>query len=100
MKSERSLVLEALQTIEDPELGADIISLGLLYNVQKTNGEWRITMTLTYPGCPLSDYFHERVSESIHKRLENAKVKLTFSFDPPWKPDMMDPDLRAAYNLG
>ncbi len=98
--SEFRQVIDALRTVEDPELGADIVSLGLVYNLTETDGTFIVTMTLTYPGCPLSEYFVERVEQSLRPVITHQAIQVRFSFDPPWQSEMMDPDLRAAYALG
>lgn len=99
-------VRQALATVIDPELGIDIVSLGLIYDVavsqvQHANGpgvQIHITMTLTTPGCPLAAVFDQLLKDAlIH--LPNVDVDqdviIEITFDPPWVPDMMSEEAKA-----
>jgi len=58
-----ALVLEALKEVIDPELGINVVDLGLIYEVAVDEADVRITMTLTTPGCPL----HESIAEAVQR---------------------------------
>lgn len=106
-------VRRALQTVIDPELGIDIVRLGLIYNVTVTPESQRqpgitgrvgtgphvhILMTLTTPGCPLIATFDVMVRSSLAglPNLDTEEgVEIELTFDPPWVPDMMEPEARA-----
>jgi metal-sulfur cluster biosynthetic enzyme len=96
---DRGRIAQALYKIQDPELGADIVNLGLIYDIAKTGSIWVITMTLTYPGCPLIDVFREQIERALAKDLGLKKFELKFTFSPPWIPAMIDPDLRIALSV-
>jgi metal-sulfur cluster biosynthetic enzyme len=91
-----------LSTVIDPELGINIVKLGLIYKVEITQLQGRpfvtITMTLTTPGCPLSAVFDKMVRDALFG-LPNLdpdhQVKIDLTFDPPWVTDMMDEEARA-----
>lgn len=92
-------ILKALSNVVDPDMGIDIVSLGLVYEVKIKKTEVIIIFTLTSPSCPYADFFVNEVEEAV-KNIEGvtkAEVKLTF--DPLWTPERMDPDIRAAMNL-
>lgn len=83
-------VYEALREVYDPELGVDIIDLGLVYEVDVTSeGHVTITMTLTTPGCPM----HESLAEGVSVVLANipgiTSGKIQLVWTPPWSPSMM-----------
>lgn len=83
-------VLEALRDVLDPELGVNIVDLGLIYGVDiNENNDVVVTMTLTTPGCPLYD----SISHGIRNRLavidEVGKVDVNIVWDPPWDPSRM-----------
>lgn len=80
---------QALKTVIDPELHINIVDLGLIYKIEfnPENGEVKITMTLTTPGCPLSYTFQEIVPEAIMKVENVNSVKINLVWDPPWDPD-------------
>lgn len=75
-----------LKEVMDPEIGMNIVDLGLIYGVAIKDGEVKVTMTLTTPGCPLAGFFPQEVENKLKeiKGIKTAKVKLTF--DPPWTP--------------
>lgn len=77
-------VEEALTKVKDPELGLDIISLGLVYEINIKATQVEVVMTLTFPGCP---YGPELVSDTKKKikALTKGEVSVTVTFDPPWE---------------
>ncbi len=100
-------VWQALSLVLDPELGIDIVSLGLIYRVtvnEVVNAEPQIDilMTLTTPGCPLADSFDGLVRQSlasIPKVDAEEQVNLTLTFDPPWTADMMTDEAKAELGM-
>lgn len=82
-------VMKALSACNDPELGIDVVSLGLIYKVAIEPKLVTITMTLTTPGCPLVPYFHEQLVQAVQPVVGSAEVKLELTFDPPWHPGLM-----------
>lgn len=99
-------IYDALSTVIDPELGIDIVSLGLIYEVtiypvQTDAGAEQhvhIIMTLTTPGCPLAGVFDGMLRDSL-KSIQGLdtrrQVQIELTFDPPWVPDMMSEEARA-----
>jgi metal-sulfur cluster biosynthetic enzyme len=82
-------VRNALRTVIDPEIGFNIVDLGLIYSITIESGVARITMTTTTRGCPATSFLKEGVrdSASLVSGVETADVMLTY--DPPWTPEMM-----------
>ena len=82
-------ILETLRQVIDPELGQNIVDLGLIYSVKITGANIVVAMTLTTPGCPM----HESICQGVKRALlsgegvEDAEVELVW--DPPWHPSMM-----------
>jgi len=96
-------IRETLKVVIDPELGINMVDLGLLYKVEMPKaGGIRILMTLTTPGCPLAPYFVEQVQAVLGERfgLEPELVEVQITFDPPWTQDMMDEESLAQLGLG
>jgi len=89
------LVLETLRQVIDPEIGCNIVDLGLIYSVSISEGNISVTMTLTTPGCPM----HESIAQGVQVALlgldgvANAEVEVVW--DPPWHPAMMSEIGRA-----
>ena len=93
-------LLEALCQVIDPELGCNIVDLGLIYSLKLDGSKVTVTMTLTTPGCPM----HESIRWGVETALlglegvESAEVEVVW--DPPWHPSMMSEFGRAATGVG
>lgn len=89
-------VLDALRQVIDPELGCNIVDLGLIYNVAIADSKVRVVMTLTTPGCPM----HASISQGAQivvlglEGVTDAEVEVVW--DPPWDPAMMTDEGRIA----
>lgn len=95
----QTLVEQALRTCIDPELGIDIVSLGLIYDIVVTGSAVHITMTLTTPGCPLAPYFHRKIDSAVQTLAGATAVHITLTFDPPWSPDRVSPDAHRQLTM-
>jgi len=84
-------VLDALEAVIDPELGLDVIHLGLVYEVHLASTSVTVTMTLTTPGCPL----HGVIRQDVERRMEAVSgvrgVDVRLTWDPPWTPGRILP---------
>jgi len=92
-------VRAALRTVKDPELGLDLVVLGLVYDILVEGDDVRASISLTSPMCPVAGQIVEDARQAI-QRLEGvgtAHVELTF--DPPWTPDRIPPLIRASLGL-
>ena len=82
-------ILAALRQVIDPEIGCNIVDLGLVYSYAFADGKVRVTMTLTTPGCPM----HESISWGVKNALMNIEgvtdAEVDIVWDPPWNPAMM-----------
>lgn len=89
-------VLDVLRGVIDPELGIDIVSLGLLYRVAVDEDDVAIVMTLTVPGCPMHETIVRDVKSTLQRLpwVKNADVDLTF--EPPWSTERLSDDARRA----
>ncbi len=87
-------VYRVLRRVVDPELGINVVDLGLIYDVRvREDGEVYVKMTLTTPNCPLSFNIFMNVRRAV-KSLGVDKVKVVLTFDPPWTPERMSPEAR------
>lgn len=94
---EEAVVLQALRTVFDPEIGLNVVDLGLVYDLTiQENGRIEVEMTLTTPGCPL----HEAIDDAVHQALKPLpgvrSVKLDLVWTPPWTPEMITVEGRRA----
>jgi FeS assembly SUF system protein len=93
-------VMEALETVEDPELHIDIVNLGLVYGVDiDDEGNVKVTMTLTAMGCPLAGMINEMVETAV-KSVEGVKsVEVNIVWNPPWSKDRMSRYAKMALGI-
>ncbi len=92
-------VREALKDVIDYEVGLDVVSLGLIYNIDiDESNNVKILMTLTTPMCPLGPMIVSDVERKV-KELGANEVEVELTFDPPWSPEMMDPEIRKAMGI-
>lgn len=83
-------VREALREVIDPEVGMNVVDLGLIYGIAPETDRIRITMTMTTPACPMGDYLMERVKEATREAVPDMReVEVDLVWDPPWGPAMM-----------
>lgn len=82
-------VLENLKEVYDPELGVNIVDLGLVYNVAVEDGAAKIRMTLTTPGCPMHDTITGGVKWALGRLPEIKDVEVDVVWEPRWSPEMM-----------
>ena len=88
-------VREALRLVIDPEIGINIVDLGLVYRIEVADGDARIDVTMTTPACPLSEYVSTSAEASVRREVpELYGVSINLVWDPPWRPDMMSDDAR------
>ena len=84
---------EALRDVIDPELGINIVDLGLLYGVSiEPDGTVVLDMTLTTAACPLTDVIEEQAQQALS--LIADKVRIQWVWLPPWGPDKITPEGR------
>ena len=91
-------ILEVLKGVIDPEIGLNIVDLGLVYAVEFNENEISITMTLTTPGCPMHNSITAWVEKVITQLEPDASVKVNLVWEPKWTPDLMS--LEARRELG
>ncbi len=93
-------VLEALKTVYDPEIGINIVDLGLVYNLDiGETGLLEINMTLTSPGCPLSHVIGEQVREALDGMPGITDLKLNLVWSPPWSPALMSEEAKMELGM-
>lgn len=83
------LVTDLLGEVIDPELGVDIVNLGLVYGVEVSTAGVTVRMTLTTPGCPLGAYLDDEVTRSLAQLPGAPTVRVDLVWEPQWSPAMM-----------
>ena len=87
---------EALRNVLDPELEIDIVSLGLVYAIRLDETGLVVDMTLTTPGCPVSELLPTEAAEALRRALPQHPVRVDIVWDPPWSPERMSDDALVA----
>jgi len=92
-------VVKALSKTIDPEIGANIVDLGFIYNIYISDDLSSVTinMTLTSPFCPMSNYLAHSVEENVKKIKGIKNVEINFVFEPQWTPIMMSKKLQEKF---
>ena len=91
-------VREALRTVDDPEVGMNIIDLGLVYRINITPELVRVELTMTTPACPMGDLITENAHRAVRAALpEGVAVEVALVWEPPWTPDMMSESARQTF---
>jgi metal-sulfur cluster biosynthetic enzyme len=93
-------VLEVLRQVEDPELGMDIVDLGLLYDVEVEGPKVKIVYSLTSMGCPAGPLIAGDIERTAREVEGVEEVELELTFDPPWTPDKMSEDAKFILGFG
>jgi len=92
----RDQILEALSQVIDPELGINIVDLGLVYDAIIKDSRVELVMTMTTPACPLHSLIKEQAAAAIRQSfLGISSVEVKLVWEPPWRPDMMSDAARA-----
>ncbi|MFU2204273.1 metal-sulfur cluster assembly factor [Streptococcus hyovaginalis] len=93
-------IFEALEEVIDPELGIDIINLGLIYEIHfKQDGQTQIDMTLTTMGCPLADLITDQIYDVLKDVPEVTEAKVRLVWTPAWSVDRLSRYARIALGI-
>ncbi|MGH7042615.1 MAG: metal-sulfur cluster assembly factor [Acetobacteraceae bacterium] len=90
---------DALHDVIDPELGYNIVDLGLVYAIATEGGVVDVTMTMTTPGCPAQDYIVGGVEHRLAEEPGVSGVFVTVVWDPAWSPRLMSPEAKAHFRI-
>ncbi len=96
----RERIKEALRVVVDPEIGFNIVDLGLIYDVTIERGIARVLMSTTTRGCPAAGYLKDGAQEAASNVSGIDAVEVTMTYDPPWTPDMMSEAAKSQLGFG
>ena len=97
-KDLKKVALEKLKEVIDPEIGANVVDLGLIYGVSVNKNKVKVRMTLTSLGCPLGNFLISEVENKL-KEAGFKKVDVELTFNPPWTPERMSKELRKRFGI-
>jgi metal-sulfur cluster biosynthetic enzyme len=89
-------ILDALRNVYDPELGINIVDLGLVYAVQVRDGAVHVEYTLTTMGCPIGPLIEQQIQQLLATVDGVDVVDAEMVLRPPWSPEMMSEEAKAA----
>lgn len=95
--SEADQLREMLRDVLDPELGVDIVSLGLLYGLDIHDRAASVLITTTTPACPLGSYLTDEIERVLISSGAVDQVEVAITHAPPWTPAMMDAATKQAF---
>ncbi len=81
--------MSLLKQVIDPELGINIIDLGLVYAIESTPESIAIEMTLTTKGCPMGEAIMSDVNQKLESHFPDKKIAVTLVWEPPWSPEQI-----------
>jgi metal-sulfur cluster biosynthetic enzyme len=91
-------VREALRSVDDPEVGMNIVDLGLVYRVDIAPDLVRVELTMTTPACPMGDLITENADRAVRAALpDSVAVEVALVWDPPWTPELMSESARQTF---
>lgn len=90
-------VRATLKTVMDPEIGINIVDLGLIYGLRVTPERIDVTMTMTTPTCPMGDLLMDDIEAALGRLAPQAEVYLELVWEPPWSPEKMSPEARDHF---
>jgi metal-sulfur cluster biosynthetic enzyme len=93
-------VFEVLRQVEDPELGMDVVDLGLVYEVEVEGPKVKVLYSLTSMGCPAGPLIAGDMERAAREVEGVEEVELELTFDPPWTPDKMSDDAKFILGFG
>lgn len=96
-----TVIRDALSIVIDPELGENLVDLGLIYEIAiGDDGTTRIAMTTTTPGCPAAAFLMDAVQAAAQKVDGVQRVDLRLTYEPPWTPGMASEEARLRFSGG
>ena len=95
----KARVIEALREVDDPELGINIVDLGLVYDVKIEDDAVHVTYTLTTMGCPIGPLIEQQIKQMIEPIEGIDRVEAEMTLSPPWTPEKMSEEAKAALGM-
>lgn len=90
-------VREALRAVNDPEIGMNIVELGLVYRIDVAPQKVHVTLTMTTPACPMGGVIVDEAREAVGPLVPHGgNVEVELVWEPPWSPEMMSANAKQA----
>ncbi|BDQ04313.1 MAG: hypothetical protein KatS3mg036_0767 [Ignavibacterium sp.] len=98
-KITKEKITDILRTVIDPEIGINIVDLGLVYDINISENNIDITMTLTTPGCPMHGSITNWVKRIIEMTIPDISVNVNLVWEPKWTPDKMSEEAKLQLGM-
>jgi metal-sulfur cluster biosynthetic enzyme len=95
----KAQIMEALRKVDDPELGINIVDLGLVYAVEIEGDTVHIEYTLTTMGCPIGPMIEQQIKQLIEPIEGIERLDAEMVMTPPWTPEKMSEEAKAALGM-
>lgn len=92
-------IAERLRAVVDPDLGLDVVSLGLVYDIEETDRAIRVALAMTSAECPMASVIVEAAADAIGEAYRGRAVEVSVVDDPPWSPEMLSAAGRRKLGL-
>jgi metal-sulfur cluster biosynthetic enzyme len=99
VKIKKDDVLKALRKVVDPEIGHNIVDIGLVNDIEIKDGDVKIKMVLTSPLCPMGNFIFNSVEQEVKKIKGVKKVEVEYDWEHPWTPEKMKPELKKKLGI-
>jgi len=101
LNEKQKQILETIKTVIDPEVGVNIVYLGLIYeiNIDEDNKLIHIVMTLSARGCPVGDTIIQHVDTVVRANFPDYNVNVELVWEPQWTPEMITPEGKAVLGM-
>lgn len=96
---DQDAILAALKTVKDPEIGVNIVDLGLIYAVNAQDDQIDVEMTLTTPACPAGPQILREATTALEGLEGVSKANVKLVMQPPWSPERMSDDARDELGI-
>lgn len=99
MDPAKQSVIMALRNVIDPEVGLNVVEMGLVYGLSLSPSSIDVALSLTSPGCPLGDSIVAMAREALGGVAGEREIRLSLVWDPPWNPEMISALGRRALGM-
>src|SRR5512145_1028594 len=97
-RADADAIRAILRQVIDPEVGVNIVDLGLVYRIDVGADEIHIEMTMTAPACPMGDMSRDDIDAALDAAIPpEVQLRVDLVWDPPWTPDMMTAEAREHF---
>jgi metal-sulfur cluster biosynthetic enzyme len=95
--TDESAVWDALRTVLDPEIGENLVDLGLVYRVERREGAVEVDLTMTTPACPAAESIAAEAESAVRAAVPGAEVRVAVVFEPPWTPERVSESVKQRF---